>query len=289
MTAVSAVHAPAVVRHRPTVFALARVEARRFARHPLFLFGTGTVAVLAVIQLVQQSGGGGSPIGAVVVIAFLVGVFGFVVAHRLTTSMRRTADLAGTAPLGRQQRTAALCLACLVPFAVGCVATAFMLVTQIVWPPVGIPVTAHVASFRDEPDLALVTAILAMAPVATLGGPLLGVAVARWAPFRGSALVGVVALLFLCAADGDASRPWNLLAPWPILYEEQTAGNSEKMATSWLLPHISAPWVLGYVLCLCGLAVVAALLRDRANRRQLLWTGGVLAVCAVACFIMAGA
>jgi len=288
MSTVQAVHAPVDVHSRPTVLALARVEARRFARHPLFLLGTGTLMVLAGAQLVQQTGGGGSPIGAVVAIAFLVGVFGFVVAHRLTTSMRRTADLAGTAPLGRQQRTAALCLACLVPFAVGCVATAFMLVTQIVWPPVGIPATAHVASFRDESDVALLSAVLAMAPVATLGGPLLGVAVARWAPFRGSALVGVVTLLFVCAADGDAARPWNLLAPWPILYEELTAGDSQKMATSWLLPHISQPWVLAYTLCLCGLAVVAALLRDRANRRQLLWVGGTLTACAVICFIMAG-
>jgi hypothetical protein len=153
---------------------------------------------------------------------------------------------------------------------------------------VGIPASAHVASFRDESDLALVTAVLAMAPVAALGGPLLGVAVARWAPFRGSALVGVVTLLFVCAADGDAAHPWNLLAPWPGLYEEQTAENSEKMATSWLLPHISQPWVLGYVLCLCGLAVVGALLRDRANRRQLLWAGGVLTVGAIVCFTMAG-
>jgi hypothetical protein len=287
MSAVSAVQTPAPVRRRPTLLALARVEARRFARHPLFLFGTGTVAVLAVIQLVQQSGGGGSPIGAVVVIAFLVGVFGFVVAHRLTTSMRRTADLAGTAPLGRQQRTAALCLACLVPFAVGCLTTAFMLVTQIVWPPVGIPASAHVASFRDEPDLALVTAVLAMAPVATLGGPLLGVAVARWAPFRGSALVGVVTLLFVCAADGDAAHPWNLLAPWPILYDESAAENGA-MESSYLLPGISPPWVLAYTVCLCGLAVVAALLRDRANRRQLLWVGGVLTACAVVCFTLAG-
>ena len=182
MSAVAAVRDPVPVHQGPTLLALASVEARRFARHPLFLFGTGTIVVLAVVQLVQRSGGGGSPIGAVVVIAFLTGVFGFVVAHRLTTSMRRTADLAGTAPLGRQQRTAALCLACLVPFAVGCPATAFMLVTQVVWPPVGIPASAHVASFRDEPDLALLTAVLAMAPVATLGGPLLGVAVARWAP-----------------------------------------------------------------------------------------------------------
>ena len=237
-TVLTTPHVP-VVRPRATLTALARADARRFARHPLFLFGAGTIAVLAVIQLVQQSGGGGSPIAAVVVIAFLIGVFGFVVAHRLTTSMRRTAELAGTAPVGRQQRTAALCLACLVPFAVGCVATAFLLVTQIVWTPVGIPASAHVASFRDEPDLALVTAILAMAPVATLGGPLLGVAVARWAPFRGSALVGVVALLFVCSVDAEASLPWNLLAPWPILYEERIGEDTAALATSWLLPGIS--------------------------------------------------
>ena len=60
-----------------------------------------------------------------------------------------------------------------------------LLVTELVWPPVGIPESAHVASFRDESDLAVVAAVLAMAPVARLGGPLLGVAVAPWAPFRG--------------------------------------------------------------------------------------------------------
>ena len=61
MSTVQAVHAPAEVHSRPTVLALARVEARRFALHPLFLFGTGTVVVLAVVQLVQQKRRRGEP------------------------------------------------------------------------------------------------------------------------------------------------------------------------------------------------------------------------------------
>ena len=51
------------------------------------------------------------------------------------------------------------------------------------------------AWFGDYPTVDVIAVLLAMGPVATLGGPLLGVAVARWAPFRGSALVGVVVLV----------------------------------------------------------------------------------------------
>ena len=46
-------------------------------------------------------------------------------------------------------------------------------------------------------------------------------------------------------------------------------------------------WALGWVLCLCGLAVVAALLRDPGHRRQLLVAGGALTVAAAACFVLA--
>ena len=156
---------------------------------------------------------GANPMTGTLFIAFLLGVFGFVVAHRLTTSLRRTGDLAGTAPVGRQQRTLALCLACLVPALAGCVVAVFMLVTAAIWPPVGVPADRHVAWFRDEPDLAVLATLIALGPVAALGGPLLGVAVARWAPFRGSALVGVVTLVFLTSlpserrARGGCCRP----------------------------------------------------------------------------------
>ena len=76
---------------------------------------------------------------ATLTIAFLLGVFGFIVAHRLTTSLLRTRDLATTAPVDQQQRTLALCLACLVPSAAGVVVAVFMLVTAAIWTPVGDP------------------------------------------------------------------------------------------------------------------------------------------------------
>ena len=53
------------------------------------------------------------------------------------------------------------------------------------------------------------------------------------------------------------------------------------------MPDVAPVWVLVYLLCLCGLAVVAALLRDRPHRRALLWTGGALALGAVGSFLLA--
>ena len=102
----------------PALRALARAEAKRFARHPLFLLGVALMLIPMVAVLWQQELDA-NPMAGALFIAFLFGVFGFIVAHRLTTSLLRTRDLAGTTPVGRQQRTLALCLACLVPATAG--------------------------------------------------------------------------------------------------------------------------------------------------------------------------
>ena len=218
---------------RATVLALARADARRYARHPLFL-GVAALLLLGMADGVRQQERNASPMNGALLIAFLLGVFGFVVAHRLTTSLQRTGDLAATAPVGSQQRTVALLIACLVPFAAGCVFAVYMLVSMAIWPPVGIPASAHVAWFRDESDVAVLATLIALGPVAALGGPLLGVAVARWAPFRGSALVGVVTLVFLSAMPSAAPTPWRLLTPWPTLYDEH-ANEREQLTDSSLI------------------------------------------------------
>ena len=57
--------------------------------------------------------------------------------------------------------------------------------------------------------------------------------------------------------------------------------------SSTFVPEIEPIWALGWVLCLCGLAVVAALLRDPGHRRQLLVTGAALTVGAASCFALA--
>lgn len=270
---------------RATVLALARAESRRYARHPLFLIAVGLL-LLSMADGVRQQEQNGSPMNGALLIAFLIGVFGFVVAHRLTTSMRRTGDMVGTVPVGAQQRTLALLLACLVPAAAGTVFLVYMLVTGAIWPPVGLPADAPVAWFRDESDLAVLATVIALGPVAALGGPLLGVAVARWAPFRGSALVGVVTLVFVVALPSEASPPWSVLPPWPILYGEH-ANSREQLTDSYLIPDVVQGWLLVYLLCLCGLAAVAALLRDRSHRRALLWTGGALTAGAAGSVLLA--
>jgi hypothetical protein len=270
----------------PAVRALARVEAKRFARHPLFLLGIGIILVFMVAAVWQQEVDA-NPMTGTLFIAFFIGVFGFIVAHRLTTSLLRTRDLASTTPVNRQQRTLALCLACLVPAAAGVVVAIFMLVTAAIWEPVGDPVSAHVAWFRDDPAVDVLATLIAMGPVAALGGPLLGVAVARWAPFRGSALIGVVTLVFLTALPSEEPVPWRVLSAWPVLVDEYVKDGGGPIVRSSFVPGVEPIWVLLYLLCLCGLAVVAALLRDPGHRRALLGTGGALTVCAVGSFLIA--
>lgn len=271
---------------RSTTLALARVEAKRFARHPLFLLGIALMLV-PMVAVLREQGVDANPMVGTLFIAFFIGVFGFIVAHRLTTSLLRTRDLAGTTPVDRQQRTLALCLACLVPATAGVVVAIFMLVTAAIWPPVGDPVTAHVAWFRDDPAIDVLATLIAMGPVAALGGPLLGVAVARWAPFRGSALIGVVTLVFLTALPSEASLPWRLLSVWPLLVDEHVNGGEGPIVSSNFMPGLEPIWALLYLLCLCGLAVVAALLRDPGHRRPLLGAGATLALGAVGSFLLA--
>jgi hypothetical protein len=283
----SSISSATVPAERSRILALARADARRYARHPLFLLPCAVVLVAMVAQLVQRSGGGTDPMIATMTTAFLLGVFGFVVAHRLTTSLLRSPELAATVPVGRQQRTLALCLACFVPFAVGIFTAGFMIVTAMIWPPDGEPSSVPVAWFGDYPAGDVLAILLAMGPLATLGGPLLGVAVARWAPFRGSALLGVVVLVVATAIPASDSRGsgWRLASAWPVLIDEQVVDG--KIIGTTIVPDITPVWALGWVTCLCGLAVVAALLRDPEHRRPLLLTGGALAAAAVGCYLLA--
>ena len=162
---------------------------------------------IIVGNLITRNGGGTNPLVDCMTIAFFLGVFGFVVAHRLTTSLLRTRDLASTVPVEQQERTLSLCLACLVPAAAGLAMAGFLLVANALWePPDGDPSSLPVTWFGDYPAADVLAVVLAMGPAAALGGPLLGVAVARWAPFRGSALLGVVVLVVastIPASDGS--------------------------------------------------------------------------------------
>jgi len=258
---------------RQTLRALAVAESKRYARHPLFLIGAAATIFFTVQQPVVHGHFRADVLDMPLMPAFFLGVLGFVVAHRLTTSLRRTDEVVATIPVEQRQRTAALCLACLVPAAVGLIWMIGMLLLAAGWPPVGATPDAPVAWFGDESTVDILAVLMATGPVAALGGPLLGVAVARWAPFRGSALAGMVALIMLVLVTGNSTvagafSPWNLFPDDKYVHGQPVSSR--------LFPQVTPAWYLLYVICLCGLCVVAALLRDKADHKRLQVVGAVL-------------
>ena len=262
------------------------MEAKRFARHPLFLFGVAIMLIPMVAVLWQQELDA-NPMAGTLFIAFLIGVFGFIVAHRLTTSLLRTRDLAGTTPVGRQQRTLALCLACLVPASRRSGGgrlhaghrghldagrrpghRARRLVPRR---------PGHGRAGHPDRDG---TGRRAGRTVARRGGRPVG-AVPRLGPDRGR---------HARVRDSHAQRgiaPWRLLSAWPLLVDEYVNDGGGPVVRSNFVPGVEPIWVLFYLLCLCGLAVVAALLRDPAHRRPLLGAGAALTLGAVGSFLLA--
>ena len=238
-----------------TLRTLAGVEARRYARHPLFLIG---VALLIWLTATESYGGFDARSGgSTFVPAFFLGVLGVFVAHGLTRSMARSTEAVGAAPADGITRTAALCLACLVP---GTVALAWATWTYVasLW-----PATESAAISPTERAF-----VYAAAVVYAVGGPLVGVMVGRWTRFPGAGLLAAVALVgwSVMATAGlalPASRLSNVVrlnAPFTIW--ESSDGQGEH---PWIAGG-SPIWYLVYITLLCGLAATAAMLHEASGR-----------------------
>ncbi len=166
-----------------TLRTLAGVEARRYARHPLFLIG---VALLIYVTATGSNGGLDVRSGASTVIpAFFLGVLGVFVAHGLTRSTAPSTDAVNAAPTNSVTRTAALCLACLVPGAVAVAWVTWTYVAMSIW-----PAAETVAISTAEQAF-----VYAAAVVYAVGGPLVGVLVGRWTRFPGAGLLAAVGLV----------------------------------------------------------------------------------------------
>ena len=258
-----------------TLRELAVADALRYARHPVFLLGL--LLTLGLNGLWLATAREPDPSASTILPAFFLGVFGFVVGHRLATSMRRTGELVGALPSSQRRRTLSLCLACVVPFLAGVLCTVESVVITVAYPPVPVPADAPMFWFGHAPWVDVMALLLA-GTLACLGGPLLGVVVGTWAPFRGSALLGAVLLLLVCTYALDLPLPWRVMPPYAALVDERAVHGD--VVSSTLVPGVSPPWYLLYVVLLCALGVVLALLRDREGRRPLLWTAAALVVAA---------
>jgi hypothetical protein len=258
--------APSVtkIHGRTSVWALARIEAKRYARHPLFLIG------VALCTLASAGRHGPEELDYHVIPSFFIGVLGIIVAARLTASTDRSAQVVDAAPVSDTARTAAMCLACAVPTAAGLL---IVLVHRLFV--LADPVPVFLYGTYGPTDRLFITVIVPV--IACAGGPLLGVAVARWLRFPGAALLAVIAVLFWSNITAYAPAQMSSLARWNMdsgslfgrvlhmltPYTAFASGNGDgEHATTVMTSFTGSPgWFAVWTMALCGLAATAALWR----------------------------
>jgi hypothetical protein len=263
---------------------LAWFESKRYAKHPLFLVGL----VLAIMTSLGKSGP--DELDYHVIPSFFIGVLGIIVAGRLASATRRSEPVIGAAPVSEFTRTAALCLACLVPAAAG----VFLVIVHRIY------IAAHpypnfVYGTYGTFDRYLITMVVPV--IACAGAPLLGIAVARWLRFPGASLLAAVVVVLWSAVTaykeqgGSAPRSGfnqtvHMLTPYTAFGASN--GDSNKSATIITTFTGSAGWYAIWTLFLCGLAVTAALWRSHGlSRRRVGQTFIGLAVCALVALVLA--
>lgn len=257
--------------------ALGRREGLRFVRNPIFLAGVMCAALAAKswhAGRVQEIGTiSGYP-------AIFLGGLGMMAAFWLTQSMRRSAEALDVTPTTTQARTAALCAVAIVPFVLGCLSLVLFVRIQPLdglW---------RYGAFSPSDRFAV---LLSQIVVPALGGPLLGIALARWVRFPGTAFVaflflyGWVSLINILAWAHSNSVPFIMLrffAPFTFF----TLTDGPYNVDTWR----GSPWFfVGWQLSLCAVAVTVALLHGADGRRKQRLIRVLIAVAAVTALMYA--
>jgi hypothetical protein len=263
---------------RGVLVTLARLEARRYALHPLFVLG---VLANVYLCLVQGPDPHTSVMTLTVAPAATIGILGMFVTFSLTRRSDQLATAAGSVPVPERARTMALIIACVVPFAAG---LAWWLWAYLTYrhhppPPNGYP-------FGPVSHGWIAAVLFGEAPIACLGGPLLGIAIARWIDWIAAPALVAVTLIPACIfTDGivEPLRRIRVVMPWT--YFGGPVGIAGDDMRTFVFTGSPQWWVL-YLACLCALAAIAALWHDRDHRGRLSVTAAAVVVIAVASVLL---
>ena len=269
----------AVMPESRSVTALAKVETLRLARHPAFLIG----AVITVVSLLLGLGTSLDYYNITVIPAFFLGLPSLVATFRMTRSMERTEEALGSAPSSAQDRVLALCAACALPAVLGVLSAVAILVVQDVSQP-------YAYGTWNAFDRAGI--VFTGTAIACLGAPLLGIAAGRWLRFPGAVVVPVLGLIVvgmiseIVATADRSSGPLTfvrLLSPWT---QFTATGTDNREVETW---RGSPWWYAGWLVALCLLAVLGALLKglEGERRTRVLRVGFVVGVIGLACLVVA--
>jgi hypothetical protein len=274
----AAVLLPPAPAHQVTLRTLATVETRRYARHPLFLVGC---ALLVATMVAVRGDWDASVVDTAASPAFFLGLLGVFVGHQLTRSVDRSADAVESTPVDGVTRTAALCLACLLPGAVALAWLLWMHLAVALWP---VPETIGYTSWERA-------AMWGVGVVGAVGGPLVGVFVARWAQFPAAGLIAAVALVGWCLLGTyglamPASHSADLVHLNPPFATWLSADGPD--LPRWVAGG-SPSWYVAYLVALCGLAATAAMLHEAVGRqrRRLTRVLAVIGAAAVTFLVLA--
>jgi hypothetical protein len=262
---------------------MAVIEARRMARHPVFLLGVALGFIVLGLYLVLVGDETGVPVVLTLPLlgAFYIGLTTVIAAALLTRSTEVAIEAVATAPGTEARRTLALAAAGIPPFVAGLVFSVAVVVAAKV-----IGVAPQEWWFGTLPDWQ-VWSIVLMCPVACLDGALLGVLAGRWLRFRGASAVVVVALIVVSLL-GQAPlletgrSEWRLWVPWALFHTGDNVDGTQTLIAG------NAAAYLGYLLALGALAVVGAMWHDRTARTPRFRTlVASVAVAALAFYVLA--
>lgn len=252
-----------------TLGVLAWQEIRNYLHHKLFWFGTALVLLLDVVILFHLDDDPSSSASYMIGPAALLGVLGLVVMFGLTRRSDRAAEAAGVVAVPERTRTLALAAAIVVPFSVALASFVVAVIAWYVHPPAdyvvppGIPdAFVHAEQFGDG-------------VVCAIGGPVLGLLLARYLPRRGVAAVSSVLLVIVTILlQGNlvgGEQPYRVFWVWTYFLTQRKVDGVWHLGTLGGNPFL---WVL-YLLVLCALGVVMAVRHDPESDRPALTKAAV--------------
>jgi len=251
---------------RSVVRTLTRIEVRRLVRQPVFVVavllfavvaGTSPFSEYANAEFDLSKNGSETNLDWPVLPSFLMGLGGLLAMNRIAKGSSRAGDVLLASPASAFQRTLALCLTCLVPACVGLVGSVYMYAFWLLDPPVQAVGWFEFSSAEHA-------SIMTQGVLASFGGPLLGVAVARWWrwPTAGAiTAVGLVLWSVLSAVVLD-DTVWERLVHQSAPFAMVAAYSESSMWTQ----GGNHFWRLGYLAGLCLLAGLAACAHGSVGR-----------------------
>jgi hypothetical protein len=264
-----------------TLGVLARQEIRNYLRHKLFWFGTAMTALVVVSMFAWDDTG--SAASYMIGPGAMLGVLGLVIMFGLTRRSDRAAEAAGAVAVPEHTRTLALAGAVVVPFTAAMAAYIAAIVAWNARPPHVWVVPPGVS------NLFIYAEMFGDGVMCALGGPLLGLLLARYLPKRGvAAIASVLLVLVTIMLQGNfaGGQPYRVFWFWTYFIGQlgwgADADGSIHFKTAPGNPFI---WVL-YLLVVCALGVVVAVFHDPESdrirlRKVALGLGGLALVLGV--------